>query len=87
MSERDYPKGHPAASDYAGEHWVPPIAPHSEDYPVGHPARGGRNTGVLDSPDGLRNRVLADHEHNAQQTAAMLEQLKEADAADRQDHE
>ncbi len=42
-TERDYPVGHPAAPDYAGEHYTPPKAPHAEDFPEGHPARGGAN--------------------------------------------
>jgi hypothetical protein len=52
--ERDFPVGHPAASDYAGEPYTPPRAPHGEDFEVGHPARGGKNIGAADTPDGMR---------------------------------
>lgn len=52
--ERDFPVGHPAASDYKGEPYTPPSAPFGEDFPRGHPARGGANVGTLDSPDGMR---------------------------------
>ena len=52
--ERDFPKGHPAASDYAGEEYVPPRAPWAEDFAPNAPARGGKNTSALDTPDGMR---------------------------------
>jgi hypothetical protein len=64
--ERDFPVGHPAAGDYAGEAYNPPQAPHSEDFPEGHPARGGKNCSELDTPDGIRaaankaQRAIAD---------------------------
>ncbi len=70
MSERDYPKGHPAASDYAGEPYIPPRAPFTEDWPVGHPARGGKNVDKLSTPDGLRAQILRDHAANVKRTAA-----------------
>lgn len=41
--ERDWPKGHPAASDYNGEPYSAPPPPFAEDWPVGHPARLGKN--------------------------------------------
>jgi hypothetical protein len=56
--ERDFPVGHPAASDYAGEPYTPPRAPHGEDYEVGHPARGGKNVSPLDTQDGMRSAHL-----------------------------
>lgn len=52
--ERDFPVGHPAASDYAGEPYSPPRAPYTEDFAEGHPARDGKNVSTLDTPDGLR---------------------------------
>ena len=55
--ERDFPVGHPAASDYKGEKYTPPKAPFSEDFNEGHPARDGKNTTELDTPDGLRAAV------------------------------
>lgn len=52
--ERDYPIGHPAASDYNGEEYNPPRAPFAEDYPETHPAFQGANISDLDRPDGFR---------------------------------
>jgi hypothetical protein len=69
MAERDYPVGHPSASDYKGEHYVPPRAPFSEDFPPGHPARDGKNIGVLDTPDGKRAQTMRESQDNAQRTA------------------
>ncbi len=63
MSERDYPKGHPAASDYKGETYTPPRAPWQDDFDQHHPAYAGANTSELDTPDGMRaahNRVQQD---------------------------
>ena len=54
MPERDFPIGHPAASDYNGEPYVPPSAYRLVDYPPGHPAHAGANSGQLDTPDGMR---------------------------------
>lgn len=67
MSERDYPKGHPAAADYAGEKYVPPRAPWSEDFPPGHPARGGANVKDADTPDGMRAQHLEREQKAAQE--------------------
>lgn len=44
--ERDYPVGHPAASDYNGEPYTPPPPPLGRDYPVGHPK-------AADSPENI----------------------------------
>lgn len=52
--ERDYPIGHPAASDYNGEEYTPPRAPFGQDYPENHPAFQGSNISDLDRPDGFR---------------------------------
>jgi hypothetical protein len=52
--ERDYPVGHPAASDYNGEPYTPQGAHSRFDYPPGHPAHGGKNVGTLDTADGMR---------------------------------
>src|SRR5437763_8895832 len=52
--ERDYPIGHPAASDYKGGPCAPRRAPFVEAFPPGHPARGGKDVGPLDTPDGMR---------------------------------
>lgn len=54
MSERAYPVGHPAASDYNGEPYIDPHAVFAHDYPASHPARGGKNCAKTDSPDGVR---------------------------------
>lgn len=75
--ERDYPLGHPAASDYKGEPYTPPIAPHAEDYPHGHPARGGANSHSSSTPDGMHAKVLADHQANVERTREMLKHLRE----------
>jgi hypothetical protein len=56
--ERDFPKGHPAAVDYKGEKYSGPRAPWQDDFAEGHPARGGANTGELDTPDGQREAAL-----------------------------
>lgn len=56
--ERDFPIGHPAASDYNGEPYNPPRAPYGEDFPEGHPARGGANISPLDTADGMRAALL-----------------------------
>lgn len=66
--ERDYPVGHPAASDYSGEPYTPPDAPWSSDFPANHPARGGKNTSEADSPDGARKRTVLDREANVERT-------------------
>lgn len=42
--ERDWPKGHPASTDYYGQAYTPPPPPFATDWPVGHPAR------VADTP-------------------------------------
>jgi hypothetical protein len=55
MAERDYPVGHPAASDYKGEPYVDRFASYAYDFPEGHPARGGKNRSALDTPDGVRD--------------------------------
>jgi hypothetical protein len=52
--ERDFPIGHPAAADYAGERYVPAGPAFPEDFPPGHPARDGDNTAENDTPDGMR---------------------------------
>jgi len=72
MSERDYPVGHPAASDYKGEKYIPKRAPFSFDYEEDHPARAGRNSSAVDSPDGLRAAVREQHAANAAMTAKYL---------------
>jgi hypothetical protein len=60
--ERDFPVGHPAACDFDGETYRPPVSPFSVDYPEDHPARGGKNVADVDTPDGKRAA------HNAQRT-------------------
>jgi len=60
MPDRDFPVGHPAASDYKGEGYFPDLSPHTEDFGRKHPARGGKNVSALDTPDGMRAA------HNAQ---------------------
>jgi hypothetical protein len=62
MSERDYPVGHPAASDYSGQKHAAHISPFAHDYPPGHAARGGQNSNRLSTPDGMRTA------HNSQKT-------------------
>lgn len=54
MPERDYPVGHPAASDYKGEPYRAPFDALTHDYHGTHKARGGANVAVIDSPDGMR---------------------------------
>jgi hypothetical protein len=54
LQERDFPEGHPAASDYTGQAWTNPAAVHDHDFPVGHPARNGGNVREIDRPDGQR---------------------------------
>jgi hypothetical protein len=71
MAERDYPIGHPAASDYKGEKYRPPRAPFADDYNIDHPAYQGRNTHAIDTPDGMRAEVLANDAANVERTAAM----------------
>ncbi|HWY55754.1 MAG TPA: hypothetical protein VNZ03_14900 [Terriglobales bacterium] len=56
--ERDYPVGHPAASDYKGEAYVDRFASYAYDFPEGHAARGGKNRSDLDTPDGVRESHL-----------------------------
>jgi len=68
--ERDYPVGHPAASDYRGEPYTPPRAPFSEDFAPGHPARDGKNISALDSPDGMR-AAHNEHRQNLAELAAI----------------
>jgi hypothetical protein len=60
--ERDYPIGHPAASDFRGENYVPPISPYALDYDPAHPAHAGRNSDEKSTPDGMRAA------HNEQRT-------------------
>jgi len=63
MPERDYPIGHPAASDYKGQAYKPGFDAMAHDYRENHPARGGANVTALDSPDGKRaalNTRIAD---------------------------
>lgn len=67
--ERDYPIGHPAASDYKGERYVPPRAPFAEDFPPDHPARAGKNITALDTPDGMRAQTVQVWQENAKRTA------------------
>lgn len=69
MSERDYPVGHPAASDYHGEEYTPPRAPFTEDFAPGSPARGGKNASALDTPDGKHKRSVEEWKANAARTA------------------
>lgn len=69
MAERDYPVGHPAASDYKGERYTPPRAPFGEDFGPDHPARGGKNTSTADTPDGMRERTVKDWQANADRMA------------------
>lgn len=73
MSERDYPKNHPAAADYDGSPYMPPTAPFSTDYPADHPARGGKNITARDTCDGVRAFVLEQHAANAAITAKSAE--------------
>ena len=67
--ERDYPVGHPAASDYKGEKYTPPRAPFTDDFAANHPAHLGRNIKPLDTPDGMRAAVLDADANNAVRTA------------------
>lgn len=67
--ERDYPIGHPAASDYKGEKYTPPRAPFAEDFPPDHPARLGKNVQALDSPDGSHARTVQEWKDNAERNA------------------
>lgn len=53
--ERDYPIGHPSASDYKGELFIPQSVALTMDYDKSHPAHAGSNTTVLDTPDGMRD--------------------------------
>jgi len=80
MAERDYPVGHPAASDYAGERYTPPRAPFAEDFDPGHPARGGKNIKPIDTPDGMRAAQLKADKANAERTAAMESQQPQPQA-------
>jgi len=57
--ERDYPIGHPAASDYNGEPYAPLMTLGAEDFPPGDPARGGGNVTSLHTPDGMRASLNA----------------------------
>lgn len=68
--ERDYPIGHPSASDYKGEKYTPPRAPFAEDFGPDHPARLGANVSALDTPDGSRDRTVQEWRDNARRTAA-----------------
>jgi hypothetical protein len=56
--ERDYPIGHPAASDYKGEPYTDAFASYAFDFPAGHAARGGKNRSDVDTPDGMREAHL-----------------------------
>lgn len=56
--ERDYPVGHPAASDYAGEPYTPPPPPLGRDYPVGHPK-------AADSPQNIAEGIAQMKERSA----------------------
>lgn len=69
MAERDYPEGHPAASDYKGQRYIPPRAPFGEDFNPDHPARGGKNTSTADTPDGMRAKTVEDWKDNAKRMA------------------
>jgi hypothetical protein len=71
MAERDYPVGHPAASDYKGERYIPPRAPFADDFNYDHPARGGKNSSAIDTPDGYRAFVLEQDKANVERTASM----------------
>lgn len=83
MPERDYPVGHPAASDYKGEPYKAPHNAMAEDFPEGHKARGGGNVAVLDNPDG-RNTDLLNHANDLQELAAVgsLPPLKDPDTGE-----
>jgi len=70
MFERDYPVGHPAASDYHGEAYTPPRAPFAEDFPPDSSARGGKNTSEIDTPDGMRKQTVKEWHANAQRMRA-----------------
>jgi hypothetical protein len=58
--ERDFPVGHPAASDYKGEAFTDRFASYAYDFPEGHAARAGKNRGDLDTPDGVRESHLGE---------------------------
>lgn len=79
--ERDYPVGHPAASDYNGAPYNAPRAPWTDDFPSDHPARGGKNTSEVDSPDGMRKLTIEVRQANEQR---MREVKAEAIASDTQ---
>jgi hypothetical protein len=70
MPERDFPKGHPAASDYNGEPYTPPRSPYLEEFAPGHPARNGKNIQPVDTPDGMR-KLFNTHSQNLQELAAI----------------
>lgn len=82
MAERDYPVGHPAASDYKGEKYTPPRAPFADDFSVDHPAYQGKNISAIDTPDGMRAAVLANDAANVERTAAMQQAEESPDADD-----
>lgn len=54
VAERDWPTGHPSASDYQGERYTPPEPPFGFDWPEGHPCRLGANV-----PPNWRGEELA----------------------------
>ena len=43
QAERDWPAGHPSASDYAGGKVQPKPGLFAEDWPAEHPSRAGAN--------------------------------------------
>lgn len=81
MSERDYPVGHPKAADYNGQVYKPSTAPFGEDYGPNHPARGGKNIGALDTPDGTHDRTVREWEQNVELTAQSMPQAEPATPA------
>jgi hypothetical protein len=56
--ERDFPVGHPAASDFDPSTYTPPENKYYVDFPKGHPARGGANVKFIDTPDGVKENTL-----------------------------
>ena len=63
MPERDFPVGHPAASDYAGQPYKAPRSPFLDEFPEGHLARNGKNIRPVDSPDGMRQAFNSQSQH------------------------
>ena len=55
--ERDYPIGHPAASDYNGEPYNPPPPPLARDYPPGHPKAADSEHNIVEGEQQWKQRT------------------------------